>query len=421
MPLRGEFTPPGDKSISHRAVLLSILAEGEMTVTGLSDGLDVKSSLGVFRALGGQARGGATRWVLKGLGGRLVPPRDQAVELDCGNSGTTMRLAGGLLAGRSGHFLLDGDQQLRRRPMERLADPLRQMGARVATTNGHAPLTITGGGLHGLEYVNHEGSAQIKGAVLLAGLSAGSPTRVVEPIPTRDHTEKMINAFGGQVIIHGSEMEVIPGPLTLPPTLDIPGDPSAAAIFLIGAAVMPGSRVTARNTLLSHGRIGFLRVLDRMGANVSISLEQDRPEPTGHVTVEYAGPLSPTEITREEVPSLIDEIPILALAAAAAQGLTVFRQVRELRLKETDRLTAIKHQLGALGVRVEVKGDDLMIAGPTRTILPDALDSGHDHRLAMAFHLARLVIKGSFPIIGEESIPVSYPAFQADLARLYRA
>jgi len=417
MPLRGEFTPPGDKSVSHRVVLLSILAEGEMSIEGLSDCEDVKNSLGIFRAVGGEARGSGSKWTLKGLGGRLKISQE-ILELDCGNSGTTIRLAGGLLAGLPGRFLLDGDRQLRRRPMERLADPLRQMGARVETESGQAPVSIRGGGLHGIEYVNNEGSAQLKSAVILATLSADSPSRIIEPIPTRDHTERLVSAFGGKIVTDGSLIEVSPARLSLPDTFQVPADPSSAAFFLIGAAIIPDSLVTARNILLSGARIGFLKVLDRMGASISINLERELPEPNGSVTVEYSGPLTATEVSREEVPSLIDEIPMLALAAATAKGVTAFRQVRELRLKETDRLTAIKHQLGAMGVKVWVENDDLFVQGPTKVILPESLDSGHDHRLAMTLHLALTASRACIPVLGEESIVISYPGFKEDLARL---
>ncbi len=419
MALRGKFTPPGDKSVSHRAILLPILAEGQMTINGLSDCEDVKSSLKVFRALGGQSSGSLASLTIKGLEGRPKIEMTEVLELDCGNSGTTMRLAGGILSGLEGRYMLDGDQQLRRRPMERLADPLRQMGARIETSSGRAPVSIQGNlELHGIDYVNKEGSAQLKGAVMLATLSATSPTSIYEPIPTRDHTESLISAFGGKVTVSDQKIEVFPGRLTLPPDLAIPGDPSSAAFFLVGAAMIPGSRVVARHILLSSSRIGFLKVLNRMGANISIAMEQEKPEPNGHVTVEYNGPLKATEVSKEEIPSLIDEVPILALAAACAQGVTVFRSVQELRVKETDRLTAIKHQLGAMGVRVRVENDDLFVEGPTKVIMPDSLDSGHDHRLAMALYLALEVSGASIPIVGDESISISYPSFREDLRRL---
>ena len=418
MALRGEFTPPGDKSVSHRLILLSILADGEIMASGVSDGEDIKNSLSIFKALGGEVLGGGSRLTIKGLGGNVKFPADQVLDLDCGSSGTAIRLAGGILAGLPGQFLLDGDSQLRRRPMERLADPLRQMGARVETSSGHAPINIKGGGLHGIEYVNSDSSAQLKSAVILASLSAGSPSRIIESIPTRDHTERMIGYFGGHINISGSQIDVAPSRLKLPDEIVIPADPSGAAFFLVGAAVIPDSLVTAKNILLSNSRIGYLKVLDRMGASVSISLEQEKPEPSGNVTVEYTKPLQATEISAEEIPSLIDEIPILSLAAACAQGVTVFRQVRELRYKETDRLTAIKHQLGALGGRVWVECDDLFIEGPTKAIMPETLDSGHDHRIAMTMHMALAMAGKSIPVIGEDSISASYPNFKNDLAML---
>lgn len=419
MALRGEFTPPGDKSVCHRVALASILADGEMSVTGFSDCDDVKSSLSVFRNLGGDARGSGSRLTLVGLGGRPRTNPEEVTELDCGNSGTTMRLLSGILAGIPGRYLLDGDQQLRRRPMERLADPLRQMGARIETTDGRAPLNIKGGPLHGIDYVNNDASAQLKGAVILATLSAESPSRIIEPFTTRDHTERLITVLGGRAALNGPAIEVFPSRLTLPQEMVIAGDPSAAAFFLIGAALMPGSEVTARNILLSNTRIGFLRVLDRMGASVSIFMEQEKPEPNGHATVKHSGELTATEVTQEEIPSLIDEIPMLALAAASAKGVTAFRRVRELRLKETDRLTAIKHQLGALGIDVRVENDDLFVKGPTREIImPETLDSGHDHRLAMTLHMALALAGRRVPVLGDESVRASYPEFQADLARL---
>lgn len=422
MSLNGEFTPPGDKSVSHRLVLMSILGRGETRLSGLSDCEDVKSSLGVFRALGGEARGGAAGWVLKGLGGQLKAGLAAPALLDCRNSGTTMRLACGILAGLRGTFVLDGDDQLRRRPMERVADPLRRMGGHVDTTAGKPPVTVTGMPLHGIEYTNSEGSAQLKSAVIFAGLLADGPTTVLEPVPTRDHTERILAHAGAGVAIRGhGRVEVAPGLFHLPAEYDVPADPSAAAFFLCGAAMIPGSRVTAHHVLLSEGRVGYLKALDRMGAAISVGMEGEKPEPCGHVTVEYNGPLKAVEVEAAEVPSMIDEIPILAMAAATAKGVSAFRHVRELRVKETDRLTAIKHQLGALGVKVEVEGDDLFVTGAPSFLVPEGLDSARDHRIAMALYIALAAAgrgPGSVPVAGDESIDISYPSFKADLARL---
>jgi 3-phosphoshikimate 1-carboxyvinyltransferase len=326
----------------------------------------------------------------------------------------------GILSARPGKYLLDGDTQLRRRPMERVAEPLRLMGAKIETLNGRPPVTIWGGPLTGIDYRMNTASAQLKSAILLAGLQAAGQTSVTEPHATRDHTERLINYFGGQIAVQELTATVAPVGLTLPKRFTTPADPSAAAFFLVAAAMIPGSRVTAQNLLLSRTRSGFLRVLDRMGAKVSLTMVADTPEPTGDVTVSHDGPLRATEITEEEIPSLIDEIPILSLAATQAQGRTVFRQVDELRVKETDRLMGIRHQLGALGARANADGDDLIIDGPTSFILPESLDSGSDHRLAMTLAIALKAAGADLPILGRESIAISYPTFDADLNSLWR-
>ena len=419
MPLTGSFTPPGDKSISHRLLLMSLLAESEMMVTGLSRCEDVGRSLSAFKALGGKAEPKDGGLLITGLAGNFKA--QSRVEIDCGNSGTTIRLLMGILAGRPGLYRLDGDKQLRARPMKRVSDPLASMGAKIETTNGKPPVEIEGKLLSGADCKVGDASAQVKSAVLLAGLSASMPTTVTVPMETRDHTERLINHWGGRVTVDGLRITVQPGILKLSKSFSTPGDPSGAAFLLVGAAMIPGSRVTASNLLLSHARTGFLRVLDRMGAKVSLTMERDTPEPVGEVTVAYNGPLSATEIAEEEIPTLIDEIPVLALAATSATGKTIFRKVDELRIKETDRLMSIRHQLGALGARVGIEGDDLHIEGPTSYIIPKSLDSGHDHRLAMALLVAKKVIGADVPVSGLESIPISYPDFQADLASLWKS
>ena len=417
MPFCGEFTPPGDKSISHRLVLMSIAAEGKMTVSGLADGDDVRTSLKLYQALGGETRGPAARLTLTGLGGQVKTDPGRPMELDCGNSGTTARLLAGLATGLPGTYLFDGDAQLRRRPMERLAEPLRRMGACVTATNGRLPMRVTGGRpLCGIEFVNQAASAQLKSAVILATLKADSPSLILEPRPTRDHTEKLVQAWGGHARLTSRGLEVRPGRLTLPPETEVPADPSSGAFLLTAAALEPGSRVTAHSMLLSPGRTGFLKVLERLGAKVTIVRERETPEPVGRVTVTWSGPLRATEVT--EIPSLVDEVPVLALAAALAEGTTVFRQLGELRFKETDRLAALHRQLGALGVRVRVEEDDLFITGPATLTPPEVMDSGHDHRLALTLILARHLTGRPTPILGEESISISYPGFKADLARL---
>jgi 3-phosphoshikimate 1-carboxyvinyltransferase len=409
--------------VSHRLLLLALIAKGEMMIAGLSDCDDVATTLRCFRALGGKAvpeQGGLR---VTGLD-RAFPamPEEGEIVLDCGNSGTTMRLIAGILAGAPGRYVLTGDAQLSRRPMERVAEPLRLMGARITTVAGKPPVTIEGGRLTSVDYHLKDASAQVKGTVMLAGLSAcdSGPTSVVETVATRAHTERLVDYFKGRVSVEGLRISVWPGSLELKESYLTPADPSSAAFFLTGAAMIPDSKVTASGILLSPGRTGFLRVLDRMGAKVSITLTSDTPEPTGEATVEYAGPLQGTEIAPEEVPSLIDEVPVLALAATQAGGRTVFRKVDELRIKETDRLMSIRHQLGALGARIRVEGDDLVVEGPTSFIIPAELDSGHDHRLAMTLALALKAARAKIPVLGSESIAISYPGFGAQLEELCR-
>ncbi|MDR1677057.1 MAG: 3-phosphoshikimate 1-carboxyvinyltransferase [Deltaproteobacteria bacterium] len=418
MPFNGEFTPPGDKSISHRLILMSLISKGDMLVNSLSDCEDVKTSLNIFRTLGGRAEPEGDGLKLYGLEGKWDPPA--SLDLMCDNSGTTIRLLMGLLASKPGRYILDGDPQLRRRPMERVAEPLRLMGAKIETTDGRPPVTIEGQNLVGMDYRLTKASAQLKSAILLAGLSADGPTTVTEPAATRDHTERLIHFFGGKIEVNDLTMTVQPSELTLSKNFLTPSDPSSAAFFLTAAAFIPGSSVTAKNMLLSKGRIGFLRVLDRMGAKVSLTVNCDIPEPIGDVTIGYNGPLEATEVMAEEVPSLIDEIPILALAATQAKGQTIFHRVEELKVKETDRLASIRHQLSALGAGLNSDSNDLIIDGPTSFIVPERLDSGSDHRLAMTLAIALKAAGGSVPILGRESIAISYPDFDRHLTALWK-
>jgi 3-phosphoshikimate 1-carboxyvinyltransferase len=413
MRLNGSFTPPGDKSISHRLVLMALLADGRMEAIGLADGADVRSSLEAARTLGVTAETDGDRVVLTGAGGRLAAE----ASVDCGNSGTTMRLLMGILAGRPGRFQLFGDRSLTRRPMNRVADPLQAMGANIDATDGRAPVDITGGELRGIHHTQPSASAQVKSALLLAGLQADGVTTVTEPAPSRDHTERLIAAMGGWIESRGRTWTTRRSALTLPPRVHVPGDPSSAAFFLVAAAACPFSRVTARNVSLNPTRTGFLDVLRRMGAEVAVAPDGDRPEPHGSVTVAHRR-LDGVEIPADEIPGLVDEIPILSLAAARAEGTTVFRSVAELRVKESDRLAAIADQLGRLGASVDIRGDDLYIFGPAELRAPDRLDASDDHRLAMTLRLAGLAAGGRPEISGETSVAVSYPTFGRDLERL---
>ena len=417
MPLQGTFQPPGDKSISHRIVLFSLLAQGRTRVENLALGQDVRTSLRIVEALGGFVGQEKGRIVIQGPGDRMP----EQTRLGCGNSGTTIRLLMGLLAGRPGEYVLDGDESLRRRPMERIAQPLRSMGARIDCREGGCPVRVQGGPLDGITYDLPIPSAQLKSAVLLAGLRAKGRTQVREPAPSRDHTERMIKALGGRIdVTGGGVIRVEPSALTLPPQSVIPGDISSAAFFLCAAAIIPSSRVTAQGVLLNPTRIGFLNVLRRMGADLKIEPRGETPEPWGDITVRHKEVLCGCRITPEEIPGLIDEVPILALVATQARGRTVFEDIRELRHKESDRVSALLEQLGSMGAELKVSGNRLTVNGPTRLVSPPNPDSLGDHRMAMTLRLALLLADGDGPIRGEDCAGVSYPGFRNDLARLLR-
>ena len=408
--LRGELQVPGDKSISHRALMLAALADGTSEIRGLSGGADVAATAGAVEALGAVLQPGGD--VLEVRGGTL---REPAHPIDVGNSGTSIRLLAGIAAGCPFTTVLAGDASVHRRPMDRVVEPLRLMGADIEGNDAGrlAPLHISGGGLRGIRWQPPVASAQVKGAVLLAGLFADGETVVREPIPTRAHTEEMLAAFGADVRVGGGEVAVRasrPAPFHL----EVPGDPSAAAFWLVGAAVVPGSEVTVRRVYRGRGRDGFLRVLQRMGAALSVTPAGDRRV---DLTCRY-GPLRGVTVAAAEVPDLIDEIPILAVAAAVADGPSRFEGAGELRHKESDRLTSVCSALAALGATAEVDGDALVVHGGARPT-GGAVDAAGDHRIAMAMCVAGLAAPAgsATTVLGWRSVATSYPGFAADLAR----
>ena len=420
--LDGEVTVPGDKAISHRALILGALAAGRSYVGNLSPAADVESTASCLRACGGAVRPfGDGRVSLDGAGvGRTLRTPDEV--LDCGNSGSTMRMLAGVLAGHDLNATLDGDPSLRRRPMARVADPLRRMGAQVETGyDGRPPIAIQGRAvLRAIEYVAPVASAQLKTAVLFAGLAADGPTTVVEPAPSRDHTERMLRMCGVEVSVAAGRITMTPAPLQ-PFGMRIPGDLSSAAFFLALAAGRRGCRVTCPNVTLNPGRTGFLDALGAMGARITV--EEGEPaggvEPVGTVTVE-GGELTGMLVDGELVPRCIDEIPVLAVLATQAHGTTHIRDAAELRVKESDRIAAVAEGLRAMGADVEEFDDGLEIAGPTR-LQPAAVDSHGDHRLAMAWGVAgSLALPGAGVTVidGAEAVSVSYPGFFDDLAQL---
>lgn len=423
--LRGSVTVPGDKSVSHRAVLFAAMAAGTSHLTGVLDSADIRSTISAVRALGATAdvrewRDGLQVTVVGWGGEGPDAPREP---IDCGNSGTTVRLLMGVLAGwpdRS--FTLVGDESLSSRPMRRVLDPLSAMSAAAESTDGKLPVTVRGTDLHAIDYTLPVASAQVKSAVLLAGLRGDGRTTVREPIPSRDHTERLLPVFGVEVACTEAPRSCsVDGP-AVPRAADllVPGDPSSAA-FLVGAAVIvPDSSVAVAGVDLNPTRIGFLRVLERMGAAVLI-----RPaltvgaEPVGDVIAAHSA-LNATVVTAEEIPSLVDEVPLLAVVATQASGTTRFEGVGELRVKESDRLAALADALTVLGAQVRSGDDWLEVDGPA-TLRGARLDSLGDHRLAMAYSVAALVAEAPVTIERYDAVAVSFPGFAEALQSLQRS
>ena len=425
-PLSGAVRVPGDKSISHRSVLFSAMAEGTSHVSGVLDSADVRSSIGAVRALGAEVNlekqpDGSLAGDIRGWGG-LGPSQPEGA-IDCGNSGTTVRLLMGVLAPWDITVELTGDDSLRRRPMRRIAAPLELMGARFAPEGATTlPLSITGTrGLAAISYDSPVASAQLKTAILLAGIFAAGTTSVREPAPSRNHTELMLPGFGVDVEAAPGEASIVGGQSLHACDVDVPGDPSSAAFMACAAALRPDSAIDIENVSLNEARIGFARVLERMGADITLKPTGSAgEEPCGTISVSYVEHLHSCEVAGREIASLVDEIPVLALVAAHAEGTTVFHEVGELRVKETDRLAAILEGLSKLGVRAWAEGDDLHIEGKPGLVAPEGLvfDSLGDHRLAMTWSLVGFTGAHPVSIHDFEAVRVSYPGFRADIERL---
>ncbi len=426
--LRGSLTLPGDKSISHRALLFAAIGTGQSRLHGLGTGEDIQRTAACLQQLGvAISRDGAVTTVDSPGFGHWLPP---AQPLDCGNSGTTMRLLAGLLAAHPGlRATLDGDASLRQRPMARVVAPLLAMGAQIAAADGKPPLHVVGHALHGAVHVLPVASAQVKSALLLAGLFAVGETVVVEPLPSRDHTERLLAALGVPLRSLGTRHAIDGhGPqAALPPLgdLQVPGDPSSAAFVLVAAVLHPDAAVTVRQVAHNPTRSGYLQVLARMGAVVRAqALAPEGGEPVAELHA-HSAPLQATDIAASEVPTLIDEVPILALAAAAAQGTSHFHGLAELRVKESDRLAAIVRLLDALGVATAHGGDWLTIHGCGSARAFSGRGSarafsgrggtfrpGLDHRMAMTAAIANLCGASALEISGfSEAVASSWPDF----------
>jgi 3-phosphoshikimate 1-carboxyvinyltransferase len=408
--LVGHVIVPGDKSISHRAVLIGALSEGETFVRGFGRSGDTQASVDAVRSLGVDVEDVADdELVVRGVGLRGL----RAGAVDCRNAGTLMRLLTGVLAGQEGEFTLTGDESLTPRPMERVAGPLRRMGAEVETTDGHAPLAVRGsGGLRGIEIEPAVASAQVKSAILLAGLNADGPTTVVERIPTRDHTELMLEAAGARIRRTSSSVTVEPtGALRLEEAV-VPGDFSSAAPLLVAGALVPGSDVTIHDLGVNPRRTGLLDVLERMGARVSIFDRRRAPggEPVASVQVQ-PGELIATEIGADEVPRLVDELPLVALLASHARGETRVSGAGELRVKESDRIEAVTDGLRPLGARIRSQSDGWTVTGVPARLRGGRVDARGDHRIAMLGAVAGLASIEGVAVEGADTAAISFPGF----------
>jgi len=405
--LVGHIAVPGDKSISHRAVLIGALCEGETVVRGFGRAADTQSTIDAVRALGGEVEDVADdELVVKGRG--QTPFRGLTPAVDCGNSGTLMRLLAGILAGRPGRYELTGDESLRSRPMGRIAEPLNRMGARVTTD----PLVIEGSdALKGIEYALPVASAQVKSAVLLAGVSADSTTTVIEPAPTRDHTELMLAAAGASVRRRPGSVSIEPATRLALGEVQVPGDFSAAAPFIVAATLLAGSDLTIHDVGLNPRRTGLLDVLERMGARITVfNRRKSGGELVGDLEV-HSAELTATDVSAEEVPRLIDELPLFALAAGGARGDSHLTGAAELRVKETDRIESVTNGLRALGVRIRARDDGFDVRGvPTRPV-GGRMSSDGDHRIAMLAGVAGVASRAGVDVGDADVVAISFPGF----------
>jgi len=408
-PLNGWVHVPGDKSISHRAVMFGALADGRSRIDGFLPSGDCLATLGCLEALGVKIeRHDETALTVHGRGLHGLQKPDGP--LDCVRSGTTMRLLAGILAGQSFDCTLTGDSQLLSRPMRRITEPLRAMGAEIEDADGHAPLTIHGRKLHGHDHTLAVASAQVKSALLLAGLYADGPTVVRQPGPARDHTERMLIAMGAKIDITGLKIALMPGGVLGPNSLIVPGDISSAAFPLVAAALTEGSEVTVEGVGVNPTRTGLLGVLGEMGCRIDIeNAAVHGGEPVADLTARFSG-LRGVEVGGSTVVRMIDEFPILAVAATQAYGTTVVRDAAELRVKETDRIAVIVEGLQAMGARIEPQPDGFIVEGPT-PLKGAVVDSGGDHRLAMALAVAGMIAEGETVIENADCIADSFPGF----------
>lgn len=413
-PLHGIISVPGDKSISHRGIMLGALAEGTTKLRGFLDGADCRSTIQCFRQMGIEIEQDHTTVRIQGKGLQGLQKSEEM--LYTGNSGTTTRIISGILCGQQFATTLTGDASIEKRPMKRIIDPLTEMGADIRSVkdNGCAPLSIQPAALHGITYHTPVASAQVKSAILFAGLYADSPTTVIEPALSRDHTERMIRGFGGEVLSDGVQSTVTPHPHFYGQRIDIPGDISSAAYFIAAALIVPCSDLVIRNVNTNPTRDGILKVAKQMGGLIEeINPRTVSGEPVSDLHVQYS-PLHGITIGGDLIPTLIDEIPVIAVIASCAEGTTTIQDAAELKVKETDRIKTITENLSAMGCAITPTEDGMIIQGPA-SLHGARITTGHDHRIAMAFTIASLVADGEVILDDPGCVDISYPEFYKTL------
>ncbi|TFE03217.1 3-phosphoshikimate 1-carboxyvinyltransferase [Jeotgalibacillus sp. R-1-5s-1] len=411
--LNGEIQVPGDKSISHRSIMFGAIAEGTTTVTGFLKGDDCLSTIDCFRKMGVRIEENDDKIIIHGTG--FDGLKEPSEVLDTGNSGTTTRLLLGILAGRPFHSVIQGDESIAKRPMKRVTDPLRKMGASIdgREDGEYTPLSVRGGDLQPFDFTLPVASAQLKSALIFAGLQSEHETKITEPEKTRDHTERMIRLFGGDIKREDDTIIISGGQSFKGRDIHVPGDISSAAFFLVAGAITPGSSIELKNVGLNETRTGIIDVLNQMGADIQLSEVTEDAEPAGTVTIKYSS-LKGSEISGALIPRLIDEIPIIALMATQASGTTIIKDAEELKVKESNRIDAVVEELSKLGADIKATNDGMIINGPVKLQGGEA-DSRGDHRIGMMLAVASLLTENPVSIKDIDCISVSYPSFFDDL------
>lgn len=406
--LKGEIVIPADKSISHRAVMFSSLAKGVSTIENFSQGADCLSTLEVFKSLGVKAEFKDSKTLVINSQNGIIKPEQN---LYCGNSGTTMRLMSGILAGQDFNSVLTGDESLSNRPMKRVIEPLKLMSAEILSEDGKAPLKIFGKNLKGIDYVSELASAQVKSCVLLAGLHAQGQTSFTEPYLSRNHTELMLEYLGANISSEGTKATIEKSVLQ-PKTITVPGDISSAAFFIVAGLIVPNSEITLKNVGLNPTRTGIIDVVNKMNGNIEILDERIvSNEVVGDLRITYSD-LKACVIEGEIIPRLIDELPVIAVLATQAQGTTIIKDAGDLRNKESDRIKAVVEELKKLGANIEETPDGFIIEGKTKLKGAAEVETYHDHRLAMSLYVAGLICEEPILINGFEWVNISFPEFE---------